>query len=70
VGRNGPGLREAARDGARRPSFLRDETFVGTDLKLDYILGMAKMGGGVKILMDIDRVLYAADAPGLQRPAA
>jgi purine-binding chemotaxis protein CheW len=42
----------------------------GTDLKLDYILGMAKMGGGVKILLDIDRVLYAADAPDLQRLAA
>jgi hypothetical protein len=39
-------------------------------LKLAYILGMAKMGGGVKILLDIDRVLYAADAPDLQRLAA
>jgi purine-binding chemotaxis protein CheW len=63
-------LRDSARDDARRPSFLRDETFVGTDLKLDYILGMAKMGGGVKILLDIDRVLYAADTPDLQRLAA
>jgi hypothetical protein len=63
-------LRDAARDDARRPSFLRDETFVGTDLKLDYILGMAKMGGEGKILLDIDRVLYAADAPDLQWLAA
>jgi hypothetical protein len=63
-------LRDSARGGARRPSFLRDETFVGTDLKLDYILGMAKMGAGVKILLDIDRVLYAADAPDRQRLAA
>ena len=29
----------------------------GTKLNTDYILGMAKMGGGVKILLDIDRVL-------------
>jgi purine-binding chemotaxis protein CheW len=29
----------------------------GTSLDTDYILGMAKMGGGVKILLDIDRVL-------------
>ncbi len=29
----------------------------GTNLNTDYILGMAKMEGGVKILLDIDRVL-------------
>jgi len=29
----------------------------GTKLNTDYILGMAKMDGGVKILLDIDRVL-------------
>ena len=29
----------------------------GTDLNTDYILGMAKTAGGVKILLDIDRVL-------------
>ena len=29
----------------------------GTRLNTDYILGMAKMDGGVKILLDIDRVL-------------
>jgi len=29
----------------------------GTELNTDYILGMAKMEGGVKILLDIDRVL-------------
>jgi purine-binding chemotaxis protein CheW len=30
---------------------------LGADLNTDYILGMAKMNGGVKILLDIDRVL-------------
>ncbi len=29
----------------------------GTKLNTDYILGMAKMEGGVKILLDIDKVL-------------
>jgi purine-binding chemotaxis protein CheW len=29
----------------------------GAKLDTDYILGMAKMGGGVKILLDIDKVL-------------
>lgn len=29
----------------------------GTELNTDYILGMAKMESGVKILLDIDQVL-------------
>jgi len=33
----------------------------GTKLNTDYILGMAKMNGGVKILLDIDRVLTAGE---------
>jgi purine-binding chemotaxis protein CheW len=33
----------------------------GTRLQTDYILGMAKAGGGIKILLDIDRVLHAED---------
>jgi len=37
-------------DIAETPSF-------GTKLKTDYILGMAKMEGGVKILLDINKVL-------------
>jgi purine-binding chemotaxis protein CheW len=31
----------------------------GTKLSTDYILGMAKIGKGVKILLDIDKVLGA-----------
>jgi purine-binding chemotaxis protein CheW len=30
-------------------------------MNTDYILGMAKMEGGVKILLDIDRVLSNQD---------
>ena len=33
----------------------------GTKLNTDYILGMAKMEGGVKILLDIDRVLTSEE---------
>jgi purine-binding chemotaxis protein CheW len=34
----------------------------GSNLKIDYILGMAKTGGGVKILLEIDRVLSDENA--------
>jgi len=37
----------------------------GTRLDTDYILGMAKMGGGVKILLDIDQVLTDEEINGL-----
>jgi purine-binding chemotaxis protein CheW len=38
---------------------IEDTPIFGTKLNTDYILGMAKMEGGVKILLDIDRVLTA-----------
>jgi purine-binding chemotaxis protein CheW len=41
----------------------------GTNLRMDYILGMAKMGGGVKILLDIDHVLYGENAVSMQLAA-
>jgi purine-binding chemotaxis protein CheW len=36
---------------------IEDTPTFGTRLNTDYILGMAKMEGGVKILLDIDKVL-------------
>ena len=36
---------------------IEDAPAFGTSLDTDYILGMAKMEGGVKILLNIDRVL-------------
>ena len=36
---------------------IEDTPTFGTKLDTEYILGMAKMEGGVKILLDIDRVL-------------
>lgn len=38
-------------------SEIEEAPTFGTKLDTDYILGMAKMEGGVKILLDIDRVL-------------
>jgi purine-binding chemotaxis protein CheW len=41
----------------------------GTKLNTDYILGMAKVEGGVKILLDIDRVLSAEEIANLEKAA-
>ena len=41
----------------------------GAKLNTDYILGMAKMEGGVKILLDIDRVLSAGEVAALEKAA-
>ncbi len=41
----------------------------GSKLDTDYILGMAKMEGGVKILLDIDRVLSAQEIIALDKTA-
>lgn len=41
----------------------------GTKLKTDYILGMAKMEGGVKILLDIDQVLSNDEIAVLEKAA-
>ncbi len=41
----------------------------GSKLDTDYILGMAKMEGGVKILLDIDKVLSAREIKALDKTA-
>ncbi len=41
----------------------------GAKLNTDYILGMAKMEGGVKILLDIDRVLSGEEIELLEKAA-
>jgi purine-binding chemotaxis protein CheW len=41
----------------------------GANLKTDYILGMAKMNGDVKILLDIEHVLYDENAVSMQLAA-
>ncbi len=41
----------------------------GAKLNTDYILGMAKVEGGVKILLDIDRVLSDQEITVLEKAA-
>lgn len=48
---------------------IEDTPTFGSKLDTDYILGMAKMEGGVKILLDIDTVLNQQDASLLQQVA-
>jgi purine-binding chemotaxis protein CheW len=38
----------------------------GTQVDTDYILGMAKIDSGVKILLDIDRVLSARELKSME----
>jgi len=44
---------------------MEDTPAFGAELDTEYILGMAKMEGGVKILLDIDQVLDAEELSGL-----
>ncbi|MBW1940471.1 MAG: purine-binding chemotaxis protein CheW [Deltaproteobacteria bacterium] len=48
---------------------IEDTPTFGTKLDTDYILGMAKMEGGVKILLDIDRVLSSEEIALLEKAA-
>ena len=48
---------------------IEDTPEFGTKLNTDYILGMAKMEGGVKILLDIDKVLSAEEIAVLEKAA-
>ena len=48
---------------------IEDTPTFGTKLNTDYILGMAKMEGGVKILLDIDRVLSGEEIAALENAA-
>ncbi len=44
---------------------VEDAPVFGSQLDTEYILGMAKIGKGVKILLDIDRILAVEDLSGL-----
>ena len=48
---------------------IEDTPTFGTKLNVDFILGMAKMEGGVKILLDIDKVLNDQDIAILEQTA-
>lgn len=48
---------------------IEDTPKFGVSLNTDYILGMAKAGGGVKILLDIDRILTSDELVLLENAA-
>jgi purine-binding chemotaxis protein CheW len=48
---------------------IEDTPIFGTKLDTTNILGMAKMEGGVKILLDIDRVLNSNEISALEKAA-
>ncbi len=48
---------------------IEDTPTFGAKLDTEYILGMAKTEGGVKILLDIDRVLNADEISVLEKAA-
>ena len=45
---------------------IEDTPAFGASLDTEYILGMAKVSGGVKILLDIDRVLNSEEIASLE----
>jgi purine-binding chemotaxis protein CheW len=49
---------------------IEDPPSMGDSVDSDFILGMGKIGESVKILLDIDRVLSAADVVQLAQAAA
>lgn len=51
-----------------KPEEIEDTPMFGTDIKTDYILGIAKTEGGVKILLDIDKVLTDEEIGDLENP--
>ncbi len=48
---------------------IEDTPTFGTKLNTDYIHGMAKISDGVKILLDVDRVLSAEEIAALDKAA-
>lgn len=52
-----------------KPEDMSDPPIFGASVATDYILGMARLGGRVKILLDIDRVLDAEEVAQLSHAA-
>ena len=48
---------------------IEDTPAFGTRIDTEYILGMAKMEGGIKILLDINKVLNASEIATLEKTA-
>ena len=52
-----------------RAADIEEAPAFGARLNTDYILGMAKMNGGIKILLDIDKVLEVDEIEMLEKAA-
>jgi purine-binding chemotaxis protein CheW len=52
-----------------RAADIENTPAFGVKLDTDFILGMAKAAGGIKILLDIDRVLNSEDLVNIQHMA-
>jgi len=52
-----------------RGADIEDTPTFGVKLDTDYILGMAKAAGGIKILLEIDKVLNSEDLVAIRRMA-
>jgi purine-binding chemotaxis protein CheW len=52
-----------------KASDIEDTPSFGAKLDTEYILGMAKTGGRVKILLDIDRVLSGEELAMMEKAA-
>jgi purine-binding chemotaxis protein CheW len=52
-----------------RANDIENPPAFGTGMNTDFILGMAKVGGGVKILLDIDKVMSSDDIASLPKAA-
>jgi len=52
-----------------KPEEIEGNLEFGAEVDTDYILGLAKMSGGVKILLDIDRALSAEEISLVEKTA-
>jgi chemotaxis signal transduction protein len=59
------GREEPAMAGRRKAGDIENTPDFGSGAAIPYLLGMAKIKGQVKILLDINRVLSAGQAAGL-----
>ena len=50
-------------------AYRPNKSAIGAKLNTDYILGMAKMEGNVRILLDINRVLSGEEIAALEKAA-
>jgi purine-binding chemotaxis protein CheW len=52
------------------PGEIEDTPSFGADVNTDYLLGVGKAGGHVRLLLDIEKVLTSADVVNMKKAAA